>query len=1190
MSRRPLFVLTGLIVLLVLGFAGLWFLTQKRPAPVLDGQAPLAHSDAPSARPLEAAPVEAPQEPGASERALVQKALPAKSGASEAQAPVEADLRNALWVEGRVHFPDGTPADEKLRVEARGKKFANDTLHSVEVGHDGSFRVAFAPGTRTGWLRLKGRYLYLPEDQKVKLPAKEGTPVQNLELAPVLGGWIRGHVSLPLGVSSQGAALAGTRVQAWRTSYSPGDEVNNMRNLSGEIGADERFEIGGVPNQGGWALMLEPECFTRAQKSDVKVEPGKSIEIEIPLKTGARISGQVVDEQGGPVADATFSYQAPNDPDGGWTNFHGKKSAADGAFDLRGTPAAKGTLTVEKDGFLHEPREFSSLSEGTVQEGLRIVLRRGNSIAGVVHWPDGQPVAGASVSLRFAAEQEGTEINWSWGGNDHATRSDGEGKFCFTGLSKGKGALRAEAKAPQPAAEAGVVEAAAKKGEEPAASEKSADAGSDSTVEAKEPTGKDPTAKDPTKESSASRFPKTRKWTAVAGEIEAGTQAVVLTLNAGYSLPGRVVDSAGAPVKEFLVRAEPVEKDRKEWQPVRGALSQRFSDADGRFTLEGLHEGEWQIRAEAKNAPACSPQQVRVPAQSAPLQLTLAAGCTLRGTVVDPKGQPVRSARLRAEPEHEDSNRFVFNGNRRFSTSADAEGNFTIEGIPPGPLHLRASCDEWAEAEPLPFDLAPGQKLEGVRVVMRVPGRIRGIVLDGAGHTDAARPVSLGGGPSGNWQQTTSDSNGRFEFEKLAPGDYTVYTQPKQEEVASAGDNREKASRVYQEQQRTLQVKVEEGATAEVTLGGLPKNALHLVGHVTCGGHAVADAYLQVWKHERSEDEEGRAFQCSAGDDGSYDLVLAGAGEYTINISAGSSSSTFVRFEVKVGADAQQTRDFELPGSHISGRVVDRQGKPLAQVWLQLGADASVRGEGGRNVSGNVGTDADGRFQFEHVGPGTYEIVCGGAEMGWRPGPRIGRTTRSGLKVESGKSIEGLEIVAQPGCRVEGVVLGSDGAPVAGATVLAVDEQGKSLMGWNRATTDGTGHFDFDALPPGRAAFLAEKGQATSGYSSWVTVQDGETTKVDLTLSSGTLLYVSAVDANGAQIDCDMQVFDGRNLDVSNVGMGSEIQAEEQPGRRFGPLAPGKYSVVVMRKDKPDLHQDVSLGGEASKALSVKCD
>jgi len=1173
MTRRSLFVLTGLIALLALGFTGLWLLTRDQAVRALEHEQLLANPSALPARPAGADAIEATAEAQAPERHVVEKLAAEKKPASlAALTPLEAELKNAFWVEGTVRFPDGAPPDEKITIEARGKKFSNDALHSVEVGRDGAYRVAFAAGTRTGWLRLKGRYSYLGEDQKVRLPAKGAAALEPIELAPLLGGCIRGRVTLPLGTSSQGTGLVGTQVRAWRMMFNPGDEVDERRNLAGEIGADERFEIGGVPGKSGWSLMIDADAFTRAQKSDVKVEPGKSVDVEIPLSTGARLAGQVVDEAGEPLAEANFSYQAPDAPGGGsWTNYHGKKSAADGKFDLRGTPTAKGTFSIEKEGFLPEHTEFASLTEGGGQQGLRVVLRRGNAIAGVVHWPDGQPVEGGVVTLAFTPEKPDENFSYNiFGGNAQTTKSDAQGKFRFTGLGRGTATLSAEAKAP-----AGKSEAPAK------AVEAAADEKPD-VADSEQPGGP--------KSKPAPKSLKGRKWTAIVEDVQAGTEGLVLTIDAGYSIQGRVVNSAGEPLKEFLVRAEPLEKARQEWAPVRGAISGRFSDADGRFTLEGLHEGEWLLRAEAKNTPACSPQQIRVPGTNSALTLTLASGCTVSGTVIDPKGKPVRSARVRVEPGREESSRFVFNGNKKFSTTSDADGRFEISGIPPGLMELQATSDEWAAPEPQALDLAPGQKREQLQILLRTPGRIVGLVLDQAGHTDAGRPISLNGSEGGGWQQTTSDSSGRFAFEKLAPGEYQVYTQAKQEEYAAAAGDSSRQNRVWQEQQRSTRTTVREGATSEITLGGLPKDALHLAGHVTCGGRAVASAYLQAWKHERSEGDEPREFHASADADGGFDLVLGGAGDYTINVNAdASNASTSIRFEVKVGAEPRQTRDFELPGARIAGRVVDRAGKPQAQLSLQLTPDSKKRGER-PGVSGNVTTDEQGRFQFEHVAPGTYEIVCGGSDMDWRPGARTGRTTRSGLVVEAGKSLEGIEIVAQPACRVEGTVTGPDGAPVAGAAVMVVDEQGNSLVGWQRELTDGSGHFDFDAIQPGRAAFLAQKGTLTSGYSGWVMIQEAEATKVECALVNGSMVFVETNDASGAPVRADIQVFDSRGLDVSEAGRWSNVEVEALPGRRFGPLAPGKYTAIVMRREKPDLRQEFSVGGDPRQALRVVCD
>jgi hypothetical protein len=138
--------------------------------------------------------------------------------------------------------------------------------------------------------------------------------------------------------------------------------------------------------------------------------------------------------------------------------------------------------------------------------------------------------------------------------------------------------------------------------------------------------------------------------------------------------------------------------------------------------------------------------------------------------------------------------------------------------------------------------------------------------------------------------------------------------------------------------------------------------------------------------------------------------------------------------------------------------------------------------------------------------------------------------------------------------------------------------------------TDATGRFDFANLPPGRASFLAQKGSLTTGFSAWVSVQESEPTKVDLALQNGTVIFVQTSDAEGAHVQADIQVFDARGLDVSESGRLPAAPVEQQPGWRFGPLAPGKYTAVVMRKDKPDQRQEIRVAGEATQSVNLRCD
>ena len=1177
MSRRPLFVLVGLLAVLGLGFGVLWKTMQTPPAPPAEKE-PVAAAGASAQGATVATPaLESAHEESTPARQEVEKARPEKPTAAQRAVltPLEAELKQGHWIEGRVKFPDGTPPDEKLRVEARGKKFSNDSLHSVEVGRDGAFRVAFSKDTRTGWLRVVARYAYLPEDVKVKFPSKPGE-VQSFELTPLLGSLVRGRVTLPAASQALAASLAGTRVQVWPNDFN-GAGAERVRNLWSEIGPDLGFEIGGVPGKCALNCFVDSENFVRAMKEIGGVEAGRAADVELALQLGLRVAGKVVDEDGTAVAEAAFEYNSQTSDGMNWSNFHNKKSANDGSFDLRGMPTAKGTLFVKKEGFVTEERAFEKSPEGGAQEGLRIVLRRGLTIAGLVQGPDGQPFAGATVSLRFTPEANGNQMPWMQD-NDQSGRSDAEGRFRFTGLGKGKGTLRAEAKAQdskpiEAAANAGEVAAAEPSGAEPEAAKE----GAAPAAEQK-----------PAKSKPSAREDKRRKWTAVQDEVLAGTQNVVLALGAGYSVSGRVLDAGGAPVKEFLVRAEPIEKDGGFRVFSRNTQMRRFKDEAGRFTFEGLHEGGWKLSAEATDSPACAPRVVQLPGNAGPVELVLAHAASLSGVVVDPKGMPVLGAKVRVQVTSDKDSLSLFNPRKKYDDTSDKQGKFELSGVPAGPAKVFASSDEWASAAPLALELAPGQKVAELRLVLRQPGRIVGRVLDEAGHEDPERPISLSKHDGENeWKQATSDAQGRFEFDKLSPGKYSLSTQPKSSDYEAAGDDDEKRSRIWQEQQRSLTVDVQEGSTTEATLGGPPKNALQLSGSVTSGGKPLAEASLTFWKISKPEEGEQRQRHASTSESGNYSVALDGPGKYSVAVQP-AHAGTYTNFQIELASGASQTHDFEVAGGVIAGRVVDRAGKPQTGVWIELHGDPRARGQGAGG-SGSRNTDDEGRFRFEHVPAGTYEIACGGRNYGWGTA-KTGRSTLSGLKLADGKSLEGLELVLQPACTVEGTVVGPDGSPVAGATVVALDERGDLLNGWERETTDAAGHFSFDALPPVRASFCALKGTQTSGSSAWTQVQESATTKVDLALANGTFLFVQVVDAQDQHLGADIQVLDARGLDQSPLGNWGAEPLATLSGQRFGPLLRGKYSVVVMLKDKPDQRQEVQVSGEPTQQLTIRVE
>lgn len=111
----------------------------------------------------------------------------------ESTAGIRADeLARAVWVEGQVLFPAGTPLDEEAFVEARGREFGDGSRQRARVDGDGRFRVALSERSKTGWLVLSARYAYLEKNYRWK--RSDTTPIV---LTPRLGGRIEGKLVPP---------------------------------------------------------------------------------------------------------------------------------------------------------------------------------------------------------------------------------------------------------------------------------------------------------------------------------------------------------------------------------------------------------------------------------------------------------------------------------------------------------------------------------------------------------------------------------------------------------------------------------------------------------------------------------------------------------------------------------------------------------------------------------------------------------------------------------------------------------------------------------------------------------------------------------------------------------------------------------------------------------------------------------
>ena len=163
----------------------------------------------------------------------------------------------------------------------------------------------------------------------------------------------------------------------------------------------------------------------------------------------------------------------------------------------------------------------------------------------------------------------------------------------------------------------------------------------------------------------------------------------------------------------------------------------------------------------------------------------------------------------------------------------------------------------------------------------------------------------------------------------------------------------------------------------------------------------------------------------------------------------------------------QETLDVELaPGAVLSGRVVDDDGHPVANVKIAARPPSEDEGPGspGTTVHAVATSDADGGFRLVGLAPGRqYEVEVEPGEDQVAADP-----------VQALAGATDVRIALPAGMRVAVTVLDGEGAPVAGAHLEVTEhrERGASVRSWTSAT-DARGRAERPALIQDAAYDLA---------------------------------------------------------------------------------------------------------------------
>ncbi len=580
---------------------------------------------------------------------------------------------------------------------------------------------------------------------------------------------------------------------------------------------------------------------------------------------------------------------------------------------------------------------------------------------------------------------------------------------------------------------------------------------------------------------------------------------LVIPLEKGTSLRGRVVDEARAPIAGATVEAV--------WQPVLASDPERLpvgmpasfhatTGPAGRFEISGLPEGLVSLGAQARGYVAREGRKLELPRpDDAPeLEIVLEIGATLAGRIATTRGEPVGEARVRVGDA---------------GGLSDPEGQYLVEGAAPGRQRVWVFHRDYRRFETTHV-LGPDDNLLDVELEAGV--EVSGRVLDEQAQPVAGARVALRARDRRE-HSALSASDGAFHFATVPRARYRLAAE--REGYASSAAPAEVL--VETEPVRGLEVTLRKGATISGRILGLEPEDLSRV---------VVEASTAQSSARRAEiDAEGR-----------YRLAGLNPGDWTLRGSVGSGERQVVVRQPVLADDRELECDLEFGGRlRLSGRVfVD--GEPLADAFVSLRGQRFSTERGRRSAF-------DGSFVVDDLAPDTYVLGVSHAE----------RLLTHNQTLDLAEDRE-IEVHLRP-TAVRGQVRSAEnGAPVGGARVslrhLPTAETPEFLV---TGFAGADGRFDYPRVLPGtyRVEVTAD---GFARQDQPLVVAAGDAPELDLLLdrSAGLELEVRLADGSPARsVHLLAQDAAGR------LGAAVTLAADANGRAKLSTLAPGAWTLYV---------------------------
>jgi len=959
----------------------------------------------------------------------------------------------ARWeVSGRLLAPPASPIDSTLTLIALPHPPAtlsdpwkppdwNDLLEGeraeANIASDGHFQIILPAHWERAWIGLSGRFLYF--DEPLEVVQEERTRGLPLLLRPRLGAWVRGTVLAEDGTLLEEAFIRRARVSAVPdlgaphdalAHGGPGTPVNGR--LSARPSDEGAFELRGVPPSTNFVIAPVADGLLPGRAALLHAQPGAVLDLDFRLLPGGTLRGRIVDPDGHPLTGVSVSYRGNLELDG-FAPLFGSWSVEDGTdesglFELAGLPArAQLEIGCTLEGWILPDPLVVDLSSPKQGVEVEAVLHRGRALLGRVLWADGSPAPGFKVRL----ERHAREIA--------AARTDEHGAFHFAGLDGRSYSLYAhgvETIGPDPVdlgsrnrigwtrvidldpnsdevlltlshglrLDGSVITAG---GEALEAFEltllsvdiEGATSGFQSThsgghggfqLEGLQPGSWNLTAHAEGYVSSAPcevRLPR-----------PATSEPLRFELIATGSAAGTVVDPEGHALAGARIRSI------VSWRAASGRTATEWkTDAYGHFHVKDLLPGSHRWIASAHGFASSTMVEVLIPAGGVvdDIEIALREGGLLTGVLLNERDEPEVGRFLSvARADSLDTRTGRTDRSGGFAFKELEPGNWRVYVRPEGESGGRSAPLEQPalSAEVVIHDGDESHVVLGGNPAPQIPAkRLRGQVVSDTGQPQAGVLVSLGEeGPlptcspyGSRLLQVESDAEGRFEFEALALGTYSLCAFPE----ARHGGLAPRVARSI-----TLNASEDESTeiVVELTRGGS-------LGGVVLDLEGLPIPNASIFIRERAGLVLARISELSSDENGRFLYPALVPGRYTIFARTGDASTLeSAPLEVSAGVHTQ-TEIVLTRGTLLSVRLEGTEGTALP-------ARVLVLDELGRRVNGLVGMETFLR-----------EIESGFSDLEQRVGPLAPGTYQISAKLEDGRRVE--RTIELSGAPTERVVL-----------------------------------------------------------------------------------------------------------------------------------------------------------------------